>query len=212
MTKKTTSIVLFGVFSLVITLSSCTSTQQNSISKTNNYSDIQKSKSIPLPKIIALLSSKKELISPIMELDTTEGFIVWDCKSYINGEDVLFQIGYFTLSNHKDQVIGFIIREKPFLQDILWTEGTPMPSELVSPDSLTSEQILSPSGIAPSAESTLFSKAGLDYKWDWGNYEIGEHYTIIMEPDGTVRYYNFTNVPDGESISPSGVYKAYKQL
>ena len=211
MTKNNMFVVFLGFIALTIIFNSCSSIKEDNIAEVENQSLTREAISIQLPKIIALLSSKQELISPIMEMDTTEGFIVWDCKDYVNPKEILFQIGYFTLSNDKDLLIGFIIRDKPFLQDIIWTEGTPMPDENISPDSLRTNQILSPSGIAPSAESSLFLKSGLDYRWDWGNYEIGENYRVIMQPDGTVLYYNFTNVPDGQSISPTGVYKAYKQ-
>ena len=57
-------------------------------------------------------------------------------------------------------------------------------------------------------EITHYSRQGLDRRWDWG--ENGQ-YSFVITPDGNGRYYDFTNVPAGESTKPAGIYKAYKK-
>lgn len=57
-------------------------------------------------------------------------------------------------------------------------------------------------------EITHYSRQGLDRRWDWG--ENGQ-YSFVITPDGNGRYYDFTNVPAGESTKPAGIYKAYKR-
>ena len=52
-----------------------------------------------------------------------------------------------------------------------------------------------------------FSRQGLDYRWDWG--DNGE-YAIVIEPDGSGLYYDFSMSKDG-TAKPRGVYKAYKR-
>lgn len=163
---------------------------------------------VRLPKVLALTSSKKELISPIIDIDTTSGFVFWDCKDYVYSKETLFQIGYFTF---EEETTGFVILDQPFLEEKLWTPGTPMPGEINSIDELPKGKILTPFGIASTAEVAVFSREGLNYIWDWGDIENNEHYTIVMSPNGTIRYYDFTNVPAGESAKPSGIYKAYKR-
>lgn len=57
-------------------------------------------------------------------------------------------------------------------------------------------------------EFTYYSRQGLNHRWDWGK---NGQYSFVITPDGNGRYYDFTNVPDGESTKPSGIYKAYKR-
>ena len=57
-------------------------------------------------------------------------------------------------------------------------------------------------------EITHYSRQGLDRRWDWG---ANGQYSFVITPDGNGRYYDFTNVPAGESTKPSGIYKAYKR-
>lgn len=54
-------------------------------------------------------------------------------------------------------------------------------------------------------ELALFSRDGLDYRWQWDDY------SIIVTNEGTARYYNFRGAEEGESRKPSAVYKAYKR-
>lgn len=59
-------------------------------------------------------------------------------------------------------------------------------------------------------ESTVYNKLGLEHRWDWtGSY--GGSYSFVISPEGYGRYYDFTNVPDGESIKPRDVYKVRKR-
>lgn len=233
--KKRFAIIFFVLFGILISIS-CTSTKKTTHDKNANTAIMEsdqiktenneksyvdekisddsmysESISVPLPKIIALMSSKKELISPINEFDTSEGFVFWDCKDYVYGGETLFQIGYFDLSNDESITTGFIIIDEPFLQETFWTPGSPMPGEQISENELPKGKVLSPFGILPSAELAVFTINGLDYSWEWGDLENGEDYVIIMKPNGSVLYYNFSNVPYGESIKPSAMYKAYKR-
>ena len=72
--------------------------------------------------------------------------------------------------------------------------------------------MLSPAGIVPKAIYCSFDKEGLDYVWFWGNPDKNELFKIYISPNGTVKYYNFTDVPYGESVKPSGVYKSEKKI
>ena len=59
-------------------------------------------------------------------------------------------------------------------------------------------------------ERTMYSKQGLEHRWDWtGSY--GGSYSFVISPEGYGRYYDFTNVPKGESIKPSAVYGVCKR-
>ena len=57
-------------------------------------------------------------------------------------------------------------------------------------------------------EATSYKRTGLNLQWNWG--ENGQ-YSFVITPDGNGRYYDFTNVPAGESTKPAGIYKAYKK-
>ncbi len=59
-------------------------------------------------------------------------------------------------------------------------------------------------------EWATYSKRGLEHRWAWtGSY--GGSYSFIISPEGYGRYYDFTNVPEGESIKPRDVYKVRKR-
>ncbi|SHK84096.1 hypothetical protein [Fibrobacter sp. UWB12] len=51
-------------------------------------------------------------------------------------------------------------------------------------------------------EKAYFYRQGLDLRWDWGDY------AIIIQPDGTCLYYDFSYQSKG--VKPKGIYKAYK--
>lgn len=56
-------------------------------------------------------------------------------------------------------------------------------------------------------EIAYYSRQGLDYRWDWGpNFE----YSIVIHPDGTALYYDFSHSEDG-SAKPKQVYKSRKR-
>ncbi len=59
-------------------------------------------------------------------------------------------------------------------------------------------------------ESTIYNKLGLEHRWDWtGPY--GGSYSFVISPEGYGRYYDFTNVPVGESTKPRDVYRVRKR-
>jgi len=51
---------------------------------------------------------------------------------------------------------------------------------------------------------TRYERTGLDHRWDWG-YDL--KYTFKIKTDGTGAYYDFTGVPDSESIKPNQIFK-----
>lgn len=52
----------------------------------------------------------------------------------------------------------------------------------------------------------VYTRQGLTLRWDWGdNFE----YSIVIEPDGTGYYYDFTNSTDG-TARPTGIYQMYR--
>ena len=52
-------------------------------------------------------------------------------------------------------------------------------------------------------EIAQYSRRGLDLRWDW------EDYTILIKPDGTCLYYDFSTSKDG-TAKPRDIYKASK--
>lgn len=178
---------------VIITIISCRTKQVAKNIKTTSPQQV-----VLLPASITLMSAKQELIRVISENDTYDGFTIWNCIEYIEGEKTLFQIGYFTSLDTNEQ-IGFIINDEPFIELIFLEVGTPLPEES------------SKDYFAPSAEIAFFSKKGLGYVWEWGNIEKGESFKIILDPDRSVRYYDFSHLSEGDSVKPSGVYKAYKR-
>jgi len=57
-------------------------------------------------------------------------------------------------------------------------------------------------------ESTLYRRIGLEHRWDWG--QEGE-FSFVIKTDGTGAYYDFSNVPDGESTKPREIYKCFRR-
>lgn len=58
---------------------------------------------------------------------------------------------------------------------------------------------------------TLYKRVGLEHHWSWIGDDFDESFTFVISPEGYGRYYDFTNVPDGESIKPRDVYKVRKR-
>lgn len=62
-------------------------------------------------------------------------------------------------------------------------------------------------------EEVVFSRQGLDLRWDWGSYyrdgSFKFRYSFVIEPDGTGLYYDFSTSKDG-TAKARGVYKTYK--
>lgn len=56
-----------------------------------------------------------------------------------------------------------------------------------------------------SGELTNYARAGINHRWDWG--PNGTEFAFIIDPEGTGRFYDFSSVPSGERIKPSGMYK-----
>ena len=189
--------------------------------KTTNDSSTKKDekvnkKTMTLPALLAINDVNGEFLNVLDSYETTSGFVVWDCKEYIRGTETLFQIGYFDLinteTNQKDSY-GILIFDEPFLDEIKWKEGTPMPGELLSEYEIPQDRIATIFGITPEARLVSFYKEGLNYSWVWYNPKItNSGYEIVLKPDGTVLYYDFTNVPYGESTKASEVLTGYKHI
>lgn len=58
--------------------------------------------------------------------------------------------------------------------------------------------------------STAYRRMGLEHRWNWGTSNENT-YSFVIETDGTGAYFDFTNVPDGESTKPSAIYKCYQR-
>lgn len=73
--------------------------------------------------------------------------------------------------------------------------------EKISRDHTYGEGKVSAGGIIHTAR---FRINGLDRRWDFGS---DFDYAFIIEPDGTGRYYDFSQVESGESTGPKETYK-----
>ncbi len=51
--------------------------------------------------------------------------------------------------------------------------------------------------------AAAFYVAGIDRRWDFGD-EF--NYSMVVEPDGTAYYYDFTNVEDGGTTSADQIF------
>lgn len=58
---------------------------------------------------------------------------------------------------------------------------------------------------------TFYKRVGLEHHWSWIGDDFDESFTFVISPEGYGRYYDFTNVPDGESVKPRDVYKVRKR-
>ena len=62
-------------------------------------------------------------------------------------------------------------------------------------------------------EEAVFLRQGLDLRWDWGNdYRDGSsgyRYSLVIQPDGTGLYYDFSTSSNGLS-KPRGIYEMRK--
>lgn len=50
---------------------------------------------------------------------------------------------------------------------------------------------------------TFYKRYGVNRRWDWDSF------SIVIEPSGAGYYYDFTNVPTGETTSASDLYKCF---
>ena len=66
---------------------------------------------------------------------------------------------------------------------------------------------------ASRGEIATYQRQGLDRRWDWGSYyrdgSFRYRYSLVIEPDGTGLYYDFSTSKDGTSKA-RGVYKMRK--
>lgn len=46
--------------------------------------------------------------------------------------------------------------------------------------------------------AAIFSIRGLNRRWNWGEDESGYQYSIILEPDGTANYFDFTRADEAK--------------
>lgn len=59
-----------------------------------------------------------------------------------------------------------------------------------------------------SGELTSYRRKGVNQRWDWG--PNGE-FAFVLKPDGTGMFYDFSNAPQGETISANDVYKCFRR-
>ena len=213
------------IFILVLVCMSCASMPQesnsnieskktiNTSSQGNNSSQRNNTQKVPLPTVLALFDSNEEFINVLSTTSTVDGITVYNCTDYVNGKNVLFQVGTFKLQNDEGKIneFGFVVLEEPFMKEVYWLPGTPMPGQFENEDDFPKDKIVSPSGIAPEAILATYKKEGLNNIWYWAGSEENGYYEIIIEPDGTVLYYDFTKSKAGESIRPNNVYKSKKE-
>ena len=60
-----------------------------------------------------------------------------------------------------------------------------------------------------SGESTSYQRKGVNQRWDWG--PNGSNFAFILEPDGTGLFYDFSNVPKGETRKPNSLYRCSRR-
>ena len=60
-----------------------------------------------------------------------------------------------------------------------------------------------------SGESTSYQRKGVDLRWDWG--PNGSDFAFVLEPDGTGLFYDFSNVPKGETKKPDSLYRCKRR-
>ena len=51
-----------------------------------------------------------------------------------------------------------------------------------------------------------FRVDGLDRRWNFGDDDGAYHFAIVIEPNGDGRYYDFSDVPTGETTGPKQSY------
>lgn len=56
-----------------------------------------------------------------------------------------------------------------------------------------------------SGELAFYRRKGVNKRWDWG--PSGNDYAFVLEPDGTGRFLDFSNLPEREtSTTPDSLY------
>ncbi len=58
----------------------------------------------------------------------------------------------------------------------------------------------------------FYYRHGLDHRWDWGGESSKDEtkFSFIINPNGQGLYYDFSNVPKGETTSARGIFKCKK--
>ena len=59
-----------------------------------------------------------------------------------------------------------------------------------------------------SGELTSYSRRGVNQRWDWG--PNGE-FAFVLKPDGTGLFFDFSNVPQGETTSANDMYECSRR-
>ena len=60
-----------------------------------------------------------------------------------------------------------------------------------------------------SGDLTSYERAGLLYRWDWGS-KGSQHvytYSLLLKPDGTGLYYDFSAAPDGHKDKADDIFR-----
>ena len=53
---------------------------------------------------------------------------------------------------------------------------------------------------------TVYQMKGVQHNWDWASAD-GDTYRIIIDSDGTGRYWDFSNADEGEMVDSSELYE-----
>ena len=56
-------------------------------------------------------------------------------------------------------------------------------------------------------EPTHYQRKGINHRWDWGPHTT--EYALIIKPDGTGLFYDFSLVRAGESAKANEIYRCY---
>jgi hypothetical protein len=59
-------------------------------------------------------------------------------------------------------------------------------------------------------EATSYQRKGVNQRWDWG--PNGSDFAFVLKPDGTGLFYDFSNVPQGETTKANDVYKCTRMM
>jgi len=119
--------------------------------------------------------------------------ISWKCRDYIDGSKTLVEVGRATFpkdfkntkvyqdrTNEEKQELDEIIRFTNDVGFVLY-DGT------------------------DTGDYTSYHRDGLSHRWDWG--EKRSSYSIVIKPDGTGLYYNFSTAENGIKHKADEVFK-----
>ena len=135
---------------------------------------------------------------PISEKDV-EGFTSWYCKDYVYPGPTLVEVGFF--NNLGAMIPDSVDISK--VNELNESYGLPELDDLLK----FAGFILYDGGF--SGEHTMYQRTGLEHRWSWST--DGGSYSFIIKPDGTGLYYDFSNIPDGETTTAKEVYRCSKR-